>query len=199
MAHILPPPTNEANTISSPTNKHGRKFYHVLLDPRFDGETVARYRWFMMLSHSVEGSSSGVDVVRKWILMLWKQGQEDVVNDDDDDDGEVYLVVVSHYLDDHCHRGSVVQCGVDVPVLTVRGGAALVEGWKHFENVLVMPDVDLEGRVEELWRGQGCDGMMTQVSGCYLPQWLRVGRLGSGERFPELPFATLFAYDAGCV
>jgi len=40
-----------------------------------------------------------------------------------------------------------------VPVLTVRGGAALVEGWKHFENVLVMPDVDLEGRVGGVWCG----------------------------------------------
>jgi len=106
----------------------------------------------------------------------------------DGDNGEVDSVLITHYLDDHCHKASLLQIDAAVPIVTVGKGACMVESWGHFTSVETMPDLDLAAP-QTLWQSDR-DYAVT----C-LPSFLRVGRLPSGPPFPELHWATLIAFS----
>lgn len=103
----------------------------------------------------------------------------------DDDDGEVDLIIVSHYIEDHCNRESLTQCAPSAPVITIAG--TKISSWNHFTSIEIMPEIDLHAP-ENLWRDV--------PDSTSLPKFLRVGRLPSNETIPALHFATLIAYAA---
>lgn len=162
-------------------NKHGRKFYHVLLDAWLSGEVVAIFRWFMTIAHAEPSYFKTMNDVRGQVKRI-----EDAAGSTSQnmDDGEVDLIVVSTYLDDHCHKETLEQCTKDTPVLTVATTAVLK--WGHFDNIELMPEVDLDAP-ERLWR--------EKTSSKNLPEFLRIGQLPSGERYPAVHFAMYIAYS----
>jgi len=159
-----------------------RSYYHVIVDPWLDGEIVLAYRWIMVLAHSVKASFSTMADVRG----LVKEIEHAAGSMSGSDNGEVDAAFVSHYLDDHCRKESLVQIDPSVPVVTVHGAATMVQSWKHFQNIETMPDLDV-GHPETLWQ---------RPSSSYLPSYLRVGRVPSGGPYPHLHWATIIAYTA---
>lgn len=173
------PVTNEEAADTSRSSS--RRYYHVVLDPWLDGELVAAHRWFLVLQHSIKAAFSTMEDIRSLIVDIEHAAGTGVANDN----GEVDAVFVSHYLEDHCSRGSLTQIDPSVPVISVNQAVQTIRSWNHFQTVEIMPDLDLN-HPQLLWQSP---------SSLPLPDYIRIGRLPSGEAFPELHWATLIAFS----
>lgn len=161
-----------------------RAYFHILLDPWFNGEITVMSRWFIAFQHTVQAKCQSMEDVRRIVhgLESSMRTSESV----SEDECEVDLILISHYLPDHLHLPSLKQVSPEVPVLTVDLAVQEIQAAKHFQTVSAMPDIGLAAP-ETLWKSDSA------IS--FLPPWLRIGRLPSGEKYPELHFATLLAFN----
>jgi hypothetical protein len=170
-----------------PSTKHPevvateRSYYHVIVDPWLDGEYVVGIRWFMAMNHAIQGSYRTVQQVQELVLEI----EAAAGNSNPEDKGHVDAIFVSHYLGDHCDRGTLEQIDPSVPLISIKSVVEEVKKWNHFHTVEQMSDLDINA-LESLWQ--------TPVSS-NLPDYIRVGRIPDGGSLAELHWATLIAFS----
>lgn len=177
------PPTTKSQLEAAQTK---RSFYHIVVDPWLDGEYVVGFRWFMAMQHTEKSSYRTIQSIRELILKIERAAG----NSPTKDNGEVDAIIVSHYLGDHFHRGTLEQIDPSVPIISISAVVKEVKNWHHFHTMEVMPDLDVNAP-QSLWQERVPSA---------LPDYIRVGRLPDGGSYPELHWATLIAFsssDAG--
>jgi len=118
----FPRPSNTTNT--------KRSYYHVILDPWLDTEYVVGHRWFMAMHHAVQSHYKTIEQIQELILEI----ERTAGNSDPKDNGQIDAIFVSHYLGDHCDRGTLEQIDPSVPLISIKSVAQEVKKWLPLQN-----------------------------------------------------------------
>ncbi|KAF2668221.1 hypothetical protein BT63DRAFT_425546 [Microthyrium microscopicum] len=117
-----------------PHSKPGqRTFFNILIDPWLTGPQSDVASWFSTQWHSESPAYASIADVEE---LAWKT--ESIIDKSATRNSPIDVVAISHEFTDHCHRETLMQLPVTVPVLAPPKAAGVVSAWKHFDHVCEM-------------------------------------------------------------
>ncbi|KAF5521633.1 hypothetical protein CGCA056_v007509 [Colletotrichum aenigma] len=157
-------------SIPRPAGGKGKAFYHILQDPWLVGDVLNIYAWILRLRHPHKEAFDSLAGIESWVEEI------ETSAGGSKDEGEPWLdaVLVTHILADHMHEETLRTFDASTRVFAVKEPAAVISSWKHFDNVVVIPD---------FVRSTGT----TWPSIPEIPSWLSVFRIpDEGAVYPVL-------------
>ncbi|KAF6817861.1 hypothetical protein CPLU01_13482 [Colletotrichum plurivorum] len=167
-------------SIPRPDRTTGKAFYHILQDPWLGGDAVAFYAWIFRMRHSHKEALGSAEAVEKWIEEV--ESAAGGSKGDGDDETWLDAILITHTNGDHMHEETLRGFRPDAKVFAVADAAATMNAWKHFDDIVVVPDFKRDK--DETW--PATPGM---------PDWLHVFRLpDDGGVMPYLYNGTVIGF-----
>ncbi len=167
----------------------GRCRYTIIIDPWFQGSQVDVAAWFSTQWHLIESSVQTVEELNE---RLKKVDNVDLRQEYDPENVAgrrgnrlIDAIIVSHEFSDHCNKNTLLEFGSETPVFATERAATLIESWKYFESVHVIPPLTAR---DPDWRKSSIGT---------LPHWLGISKIFAKSDAVDLHSALLIAFDLG--
>jgi hypothetical protein len=176
---------------SSAKSTTRRSHFNVLLDPWLQGTQSDYVSWFSTQWHVVAPVYETVHDLEKALAEV-DDGRATHEHQDwqPHDEAErqrssIDAVVVSHEFTDHCHRKTLSELTVHLPVFATEKAATIIRSWKHFDRVETIPTITAPENGVATWLNNPLGS---------LPAWIRLGRSTTSRDAGRLHSAVVLAF-----
>jgi hypothetical protein len=175
-----------------------RKWFNVILDPWLTGPQSDVASWFSRQWHVEPPACGTISAVEELCAKVEYISQSSSSSSSTSGTAtplkleksrpHIDAIAISHEFTDHCHKETLLACDPSTPVIASTKAAALVKGWKHFNNVIETP---------------GFTGDWTTIASLdangqsVLPDWLKIGRVVTKSDALYYHSAVLIAFQLG--
>jgi hypothetical protein len=95
----------------------GRIFYNIIVDPWLTGPQSDVARWFSQQWHAHESAMGSIKDVED---LIWNIEGAAGGRSDEEHGSCIDAVAICHEFTDHCHRETLEEIGIDVPVFATK-------------------------------------------------------------------------------
>lgn len=168
-----------------PKYRQGKKYFHVLLDAWLtpSNTPIASAPWFQVQSHIETPACQSIADVLDLIADI-----EIAAGSNGDIKAQIDAAVAGHRAADHMNPETLKQVDPSVPLFAVASAMTTARSWKHFENVVQIPDFSRDGESID-WR------TASSTEAPHLPPWLAVWRIPPRSESPGLHWGICIVFD----